>query len=225
MAGKLYLLYRDTDIDLLFFTGNSRSTRFGIDIAKNLASNFEIHAELAHIPGQKIRLLNEVGSLTTVEKSVTSYLLGLRYLAANDITTIVEYYHNGAGYSVAEMERFYQRVSAAHGQFLASGDDGPLQQAAGISRSGYARPQAGRNYLYLRLTQKESFDLLYFTPGLTSIYNLDDASYSLSPEAVYRGFTHWELRLRYSHLAGARFTEYGEKLNEDKFELRLRYYF
>ncbi|SHJ66264.1 hypothetical protein SAMN02745165_02870 [Malonomonas rubra DSM 5091] len=224
-AAKLYLLYRDTDIDFIFFTGDSRSTRFGVDISKNLATNFEIHAELAHIPGQKIKRLNNLGSLSTYEESVTSYLLGLRYLTENDITTILEYYHNDAGYSENQMDQFYQLVSDAHSSFSGTGDDSLLRQAARVSKSGYARPQAGRNYLYLRVTQKEPFDLLYFTPGVTAILNLDDSSYSLSPEAVYTGFTNWEMRLRYSRLDGGRFTEYGEKVNEDKLELRIRYYF
>ncbi|MCW8860535.1 MAG: hypothetical protein OQK97_12640 [Deltaproteobacteria bacterium] len=225
LAAKLYLLYRDTDIDFILFTGESRSTRFGIDISKNLATNFEIHAELAHIPEQNSKLLNDAGSLMAVEKSLTSYLLGLRYLTENDITTIFEYYHNAAGYSEAELDQFYQLVSDAHSSYLSIGDDSLLRQAATISKSGYAKAQAGRDYIYLRVTQKEPFDLLYFTPGFTAVLNLADSSYSLSPEAAYTGFTNWELRLRYSRLDGGWFTEYGEKVNEDKLELRIRYYF
>jgi len=224
-AAKLYLLYRDTDIDFILFTGNSRSTRFGIDLSKNLATNFEIHAELAYIPAQKSKVLNSLGRLTTREESVTSYLLGLRYLTETDITAVIEYYHNDAGYSANELDQFYQLVTDAHSSYRNTGDDSLLRQATTISKSGYARPQAGRNYLYAKITQKEPFELLYFTPGMTTIINLDDASYSLSPEAVYTGFTNWELRLRYSHLDGGRFTEQGEKLNEEKLELRLRYYF
>ena len=225
IATKLYLLYRDTDIDFIFFAGDSRSTRFGVDISKNLATNFEIHAELAHIPKQKSNILNNMGNLISREESVTSYLFGLRYLTENDITTIFEYYHNDAGYSEDEMDQFYQLVTDSHSHYLSSGDDGLLRQASVISKSGYAKPQAGRNYIYLRMTQKEPFDLLYFTPGLTTIVNLDDSSCSLSPEAAYTGFTNWEIRLRYSHIDGGRFTEYVEKINEDKLELRLRYYF
>ncbi len=224
-AAKLYLLYRDTDIDFILFTGNSQSTRIGVDLSKNLATNFEIHAELAYIPEQKSRVLNSLGALTTREDSVASYLLGLRYLTETDITTIIEYYHNDAGYSENELEQFYQLVADAHSSYLNTGNDSLLKQATTISKSGYARAQSGRNYLYAKITQKEPFDLLYFTPGITTIINLDDQSYSLSPEAVYTGFTNWELRLRYSHLDGGRFTEQGEKLNEDKLELRLRYYF
>jgi len=225
LAAKLYMLYKDTDIDLVWYTGNSRSTRYGIDFSRNLTTNFEIHGELAHVPRQKYRVLTEAGQLGAKEVSDTSYLLGLRYLTENDITAIVEFYHNDDGYTEQETTRFFQLLDAAYNQFLASGSETLLQQAALISESGYARPQTGRDYLYARITMKEPFDLLYFNPGITSIVNLDDRSYSMSPELVYTGFTNWEMRLRLSYLNGSTDSEYGEKLNSNKLEFRLRYFF
>ncbi len=90
---------------------------------------------------------------------------------------------------------------------------------------GYSRPQTGRNYLYLKISQKEPFDILYFTPGLVTILNLDDRSYSLIPELSYTGFTNWEFRSRFTILNGSALTEFGEKQNKHKLELRARYYF
>ena len=210
---------------MVVFTGNSRSTRYGIDFSKNLAPHVEIHAEVAHVPQQRVTVLNSYGLLEKHDRSVTSYLFGLRYLTENNLTTILEFYHNDAGYSEAEMERFYQLINEANTLYSSSGDDSLFRKATVISRSGYAKPQLGRNYLYARIIHKEPFDLLYFTPALNAIINLDDDSYSLSPEAVYSGFSNWELRLRFSHIAGETFTEHGEKLNEDKLELRIRYFF
>lgn len=224
LAMKLYLLYLDTDIDLLCFTGNSRSSRFGIDFSRNLAANFEIHAELAHVPAQRVARLTENG-IERVRQDDTSYLLGLRYLSEDDITTIVEYYHNDDGYSEKENERFFRSVDEAGRIFELSGDDSSLKRAAAIGAAGFLRPQGGRDYLYLRSSWKEPFDLLYFTPALTAIVNCDDGSASLSPELLYSGFTNWELRLRATMLAGASMSEYGEKSNRNKLELRLRYFF
>ncbi|HID01641.1 MAG TPA: hypothetical protein EYP18_00305, partial [Desulfobacterales bacterium] len=85
--------------------------------------------------------------------------------------------------------------------------------------------QPGRQYLYAKVTKKEPFDILYFTPGVTTIINLEDKSYSISPEMVYRGFTNWEIRLRFSLLDGGNSTEFGEKTNSNKVELRARYFF
>ena len=75
----------------------------------------------------------------------------------------------------------------------------------------YGKPQAGRNYLYIKTTQKDPFDLLYTTPGFIAIINMEDKSYSMSPEITYTGFTNWECRLRLTVLQGGNDTEYGEK--------------
>jgi hypothetical protein len=82
-----------------------------------------------------------------------------------------------------------------------------------------------RNYLYLRASQKEPFDILYFTPSATVIANLDDGSYSLIGELMYTGFKDVELRVRAAANRGERLTEFGEKPVEARYELRLRYYF
>ena len=216
LAAKLYLLYQDVDIDFLLYTGNSRTTRYGFDFSTNLATNFEIHGELAHIPKQAQKILNADGSVETREIADTSYLLGLRYLTENDITTIIEYYHNDDGYTKQELNQFFELVDDA---------DDLYGKAASISEGSYGGTQVGRNYLYAKITQKEPFDLLYFIPGVTTIINLDDESFSLTPEAVYIGFTNWELRLRYSLLVGSSFTDFGEKQNKNKLELRVRYFF
>ena len=45
LAAKLYLLYLNTDIDVLYFTGDSRTSRVGVDFSRNITTNFEIHGE------------------------------------------------------------------------------------------------------------------------------------------------------------------------------------
>ena len=226
VAAKLYLLYRDTDIDLVWYTGNSRSTRYGVDFSRNLAANFEIHGELAHVPEQRRMVLDESsGSSVPRQGSDTSYLLGLRYLTEDDITTIVEFYHNDDGYTEEEQESFFRLIDSGYAAYLADGDSGPLARATGIGQGGYLAPQAGRDYLYTRMTWKEPGNILYFTPGLTAIVNTHDHSFSLSPEAVYTGFTNWELRLRFFRLHGSNYSEYGERLSSSRVEFRLRYFY
>ncbi|MBW2645560.1 MAG: hypothetical protein JRE23_05185 [Deltaproteobacteria bacterium] len=225
IAAKLYILYRDTDIDFLIFNGNSRSSRYGVDFSKNLASNFETHGEFAYLPKMKQNYVSETGAITERERSVKQYLLGLRYLTENEITTIIEFYHNSGGFSETELDSFYQLVDDAEIQFLNSGNDTLFQTAENISQKGYGSPQVGRNYLYLKINQKDPFDILFFTPGLIAILNLDDQSYSVTPEMLYTGFTNWELRLRFAFLNGSNFTEFEEKQNENKLEFRVRYHF
>ena len=225
LAAKLYFLYRDTDIDFIYFNGDSRSDRYGVDFSRNITTNFEVHGELAYIPDHKKSVLLQDGSLTAREESAFSYLLGIRYLSENDVTSIIEYYHNGGGYTEEEMETFYQYIVDGSSQSDSSAADLFLENAMELSSKGYGKPQPGRNYLYMKFSQKEPFDILYFTPALTALINLDDKSYSISPELVYTGFTNWELRLRFSFLGGGDLTEFGEKSNSNKLEIRLQYFF
>jgi len=82
-----------------------------------------------------------------------------------------------------------------------------------------------RDYLYLRASQKEPFDLLYFTPSLTGIFNMNDKSFSIAPEVLYTGIKNLELRLKTTFLVGDSYTEYGEKLSNYRIEFRVRYHF
>ena len=225
LAAKLYLLYLNTDIDFIVYSGNSRTTRFGGDFSRNLTTNFEIHGEAAYIPEVERVTLNERGQRVRQSGSATSSLAGIRYLTEYDLTSIVEYYHNGLGYTEEEMARFYQRVAAGEEQWTSAGKDTLLQQMRQLSSQGYSRPNPGRDYLYTRFSLKEPFDILYFTPAVTTILNLDDQSFSVTPELTYTGITNWELQLRFSLLNGDQSTEFGEKQNSNKLEVRIRYFF
>ena len=220
LAVKLYLLYQNTDIDLLFYTGDSRSTRFGVDFSRNITSNFELHGEAAYIKDATKLLLLDDGTTQREEENVFSGLVGLRYLTASDLTTIIEYYHNGKGYTEKERTLFYQRLDDSS---LLTGEY--FHKTKELSQRGYGKPYVGRNYLYVKFSQKEPFNILYVSPALTTIINLDDQSMSIAPEVAYTGITNLEIRLRFSLLAGGRATEYGEKQISNKVELRLRYYF
>jgi len=225
LAAKLYFLYRDTDIDFIYFNGESRSDRYGLDFSRNVTTNFEIHGELAYIPEYKKSVLLEDGSLNGHEEESFSCLLGIRYLSENDMTSIIEYYHNDGGYSQDEMEIFYQYIIDGSSQLDSLTVDQFLDNTRGPGLKGYRKPQVGRNYLYMKFSLKEPFNILYFSPALVAMINLDDKSYSISPELVYTGFTDWELRLRFSLLGGGDLTEFGEKSNSNKLEFRLRYFF
>ncbi len=59
----------------------------------------------------------------------------------------------------------------------------------------------------------------------TPVVNLDDGLYNVIPKVAYTGVTNLELRLRLNILAGDDGTEYGEKQNRSKVEVRARYFF
>jgi hypothetical protein len=225
LAAKLYFLVGNTDIDLLYYTGDSRTTRYGVDFASNISTNFAIHGEFSWIPDANRVVLMEDETMKVEGYSSTNYLLGTRYLSDQNVTTILEYYHNGSGYTTDEMDVFYSLAHAAQEETDPTAATRLLERAMTVSRSGYGALQVGRNYGYARVTWKEPFDIVYFTPGITAIVNLDDGSWTVTPEFLYTGITNWELRLRCSFLGGGDFTEYGEKITENKIELRGRYFF
>ncbi len=224
-AAKSYFLLYDTDIDLMVLTGASRPNRYGFDFAKNLATNFVIHGEWAFIHNQRLSAIDRQGRVSIREFDAISYLLGLRYLTEKETTYILEYYRNGTGFSRSEMKDFFGFVEDSHRTFLATGDDRGLRQGRQLLDGAYGRPNPGRHYLYVRASQKQPFDILYLTPALTSIVNLTDGSVSLIPEIAYSPATNVDLRFRTAFLLGKERTEYGERQNDYRIELRFRYRF
>ncbi|MBI4753994.1 MAG: hypothetical protein HY778_00910 [Betaproteobacteria bacterium] len=227
-AAKLYFLALDTDIDFTWLGRGSRSPRFGVDFSRNLTSALEVHGEWARIRDFEQRVIGPTGSLTTQRRDATSSLLGLRYLTEKDTTIIAEYYRNGTGYTENQARDFYRLVDNGLSQFQTSGSDALLQRALAVSQGGqggYGRPNAMQRTLYLRVSQKEPFDIVYFTPSITLIANLDDGSRSVTPELLYTGITNLDLRLRFMLLTGGANTEFGEKQNSRRVEVMARVYF
>jgi hypothetical protein len=225
VAGKLYFLFYDTDIDFIYFTGGSKTTRYGMDFSKNISTNLEVHGELAFIEDFTKRLIDNNGNLATKDYDTQSYLLGLRYLTEKETTYLLEYYHNGSGYTKGEMNDFFSSVNKGYNQFLSTGNTSLLGKAANLAEGNYGRNTPATDYLYLRISQKEPFDILYFTPAVTTIMNVKDQSFSFVPELLYTGFTNLELRLKTFFLVGGGNTEFGEKQNDFRIEFRARYYF
>jgi len=224
-AGKLYLLLYDTDIDFIAMTGGSRTSRVGMDFSKNITTNLEIHGEVGFINNQKSKVIDSQGNISESKFDAKSYLLGIRYLTASDTTFIFEYYRNGTGFSHLEMKDYFTFIDKGYDLFLLKGNDSLLKKAASVTQGTYGRSNPMEDYLYLRISQKEPFNILYFTPAITTIMNLNDQSLSLSPELLYTGIKNLEIRLKAIGLLGGRGTEFGEKQNDYRVELRLRYYF
>jgi hypothetical protein len=218
-ALKLYGLLYDTDVDLIWAARGSRGPRFGVDFSRNLGTNLEIHGEWAHVVDAQRVVLSPANTLQMQTRSYDSALAGLRYLTERDTTYIFELYRNGGGYTTDEMSAFYQLVhdSAANA--------GLAQPASRAATQGYSRPNVAQHYAYLRVSQKEPFDILDFTPALTLIANTGDRSWSMTPELLYTRFKNVELRVRVAVNRGSAGTEFGEKAVRSRLELRARLYF
>jgi len=191
-----------------------------VDFSRNLNASLEIHGEWARVRNQPRSVADSLGTVTQSTGDADSGLLGLRYLTEKEVTWIAEYYRNGTGYSADELADFYRFADTA----LTAGG-ARAAKAIALASSGYGRANPGRDYLYLRVSAKEPFDILYFTPAVTSIVNLDDHSYSLTPEVSYTGFTNLELRARLVYTHGGQYTDFGEKPNRRRAEIYVRWFF
>ncbi|MBF0412704.1 MAG: hypothetical protein HQK70_08335 [Desulfamplus sp.] len=222
-AEKIYFLLYDTDIDLIFMTGASITGRYGFDFSRNISTNLEIHGEFAYIDDYQKRYTDDYGNIREEVDDVRNYLFGIRYLTTHDTTFIAEYLRNDAGYKQDKMKDFFSLIDTGYEDYLVDGSHSLLNKAINIQGKYGRNPM--KDYLYFRVSQKEPFDILYFTPSVSSIFNMDDRSFSLSPELLYNGITNLELRLRTSFLEGKEDTEYGEKQSDCRVEFRARYYF
>jgi hypothetical protein len=225
VAGKLYLLLLDTDIDVMFLSGGSRRARFGMDFSRNLRSNLEVHGEVTHVPHDVSSILETAGTLAQRARPATSLVLGLRYLTEVNTTYIVDYFRNGAGYAPGEMEAYFEFIGRGYESWTVSGDQRVLTLASRATEAGYGRMNPMRNYVYGRVNQPDAFDVLYLTLGASTIVNVDDGSYTLLPEVQYKPAENLELRLLANIQRGGAWTEFGEKQADVRLEFRVRYYF
>ena len=154
-----------------------------------------------------------------------AFLLGTRVLTTSDTTFIFEYYRNGTGFTEEEMKNFFGFVNDAYQTYVMTGADTALQRASTLFDGNYGRVNPMRDYLYLRIAQKEPFDILYFNPAITTILNLNDRSFTISPEIVYTRIKNLDLRLKASVITGSKDSEYGEKPFDYRLEFRAGYYF
>ncbi len=123
------------------------------------------------------------------------------------------------------MQDFFSFIDKGYGLYTDTGNPSLLNRANTLLKGNYGKQTPETNYLYLRVSQKEPFDILYFTPAVTLIGNMDDKSFSITPEFLYTGFTNLELRFRTGFISGSRGSEFGEKPNDYRVDFRIRYYF
>lgn len=224
VAGKLYLLVGNTDIDLMALSGGAKSARYGADFSSSITPALEMHGEIARVTKSTRTVLNAAGQPVPLTAGATDYLIGLRYLTESATTFIVEYYHNGEGFRDSEGDSFYALAHSAFAQYRATGNTALLQKADMMSNA-YMRPNPMRNYVNLKISQNEPFDIVYFTPSLTVQANTTDRSMLILPELLYTGFKNIELRLRLQQNIGPHLTEFGEKQASTRIEFRARYFF
>ena len=121
-ASKFYFLLYDTDIDFMFLTGGSKTTRYGLDFSRNVTTNLEVHGEFSLINDFIKTTVDPNGNMFQTTFNAFNALLGLRYLSSRDTTYILEYYRNGQGYSSQEMLDFFSFADKGYNLYTNTGD-------------------------------------------------------------------------------------------------------
>ena len=221
-AAKLYVLAMDTDIDLMWRGKGAKPQSIGFDFSRNISSALEVHGEWARSIDAPRNTVTASGVTSSQLGDFSSWLLGVRYLTQGEVTWIGEYYRNGSGYSAGELDDYYQFLDRALAPNAASA---LVNKARTVAQSGYGKPNPGRDYLYVKASVNEPFDWLYGAASVTTMTNLNDHSWQITPEVSYTGFTNVELRARVLFLGGASHTEFGEKTASRRIEVYARFFF
>ncbi|OGS21062.1 MAG: hypothetical protein A2252_03985 [Elusimicrobia bacterium RIFOXYA2_FULL_39_19] len=220
IAGKLYLLLLDTDVDFMQYYSKVNLKKSGMDFSRNILTGLEIHGELSLLRNQPTYLISN-NALETKHIEGTSYLFGLRWLNAWNITTILEYYHNDAGLSVKEFEDYNNYLVNA----IISGNTDSLSNALKTAISNFNGTNLMQDYLYLKISWPEPFNWVYFTPSIYAVINTNDRSSMMGMPISYKPITNLEFIFWPAFFAGSINSEFGSKQYENKLDLWMRFYF
>jgi len=215
-----YFLIGDADFDSYLFFENYDFKKIGFDFARNILTNWEIHAEYVF---EKDVTQNNLGSDFIIEtkfENSQDYLLGTRILFETNTTMILEYFHNDSGFNKDQMNNFFNAIN------VGISENSNLLQIIKSFQSEYLSDQYQmKDYFYARFSHPEPFDLLYFTPSIFTIYNLNDNSSMIGGEFNYSRFDNMNLKLKYNFMFGDHNSEFGEKINSKKLSLQIDYIF
>jgi hypothetical protein len=215
-GAKVYLFAWDTDLDVMVLIGEETKNRVGFDFSKNISLNLEIHGEAAIVFDYEKQVVDGPGELSAERYNAMNFLAGIRYLTEGETTIIFEYYRNGQGYTVDEMDDYFDLIETGVMDYRDSGSMAGLGRSRQYGALYYNQQTMMRDYLYLKVTHKEPFDILYLTPAITSVYNMNDQSFSVTPQVTYAPVTNFELDIKATVISGGGNTESGEKINDSK---------
>jgi hypothetical protein len=221
LVGKLYFLLWDTDIDFMsYYSGDTGTVKIGADFSRNIIPNVEVHGELSAFNNQAKYIISG-GVLQSERISGASYLVGLRWLNKWNITTILEYYHSGAGLTGKEFTDYAAFLLDA----AASNDSARISTAINTNKTYFSGPSLMQDYLYLKVSWPEPFSLVDFTPSTYVIYNIVDNSLAIGIPLAYNPVTNLAFLFQPTFFLGNDGTEFGGKQYRGKLEIQAAYYF
>ena len=224
LAGKLSLLFWNTEIDFCFLKGESRPDRYGFGFSRNLDTNLEIYGDFWMIPEYEKVFLDNSGPtpLSSTEYAAFGNLVGFCYNRGEDIRYIVEYYRNKAGYTPEEMKNYYAYLHEMNDPNQENVDRTYIRN---ITEYYYHRPDLMQEYVFAKIIKNEPLEIQRLTFSVAGILNIQDKSYSISPEFHYKSRPSLNIKLKGTVNKGEPLTEFGERANDWKVEISLAYFF
>jgi len=214
-VAQTYALFFNTDVDFCLYADNREQIRTGFDFSRNIVPSWEVHGEWAWSRERQTRII-ETGPVCrdTILRNTHDIVLGTRWLAPTNTTFILDYFHLGNGHMSDEMDAYYGAMKDA-----ASGSV-PARTAAQQAMPYYAGQFVMTDYLYCKASHPEPFTIVYFTPSIYSLVNINDRSFLAGVELTYTRFNHATFIARYMAFVGKNNSEYGEKAFRHRMEVR-----
>lgn len=200
---QFYFLLFNTDLDFYFHFSNHQRYKIGFDFARNILTHWEIHGEWSY------------------QDRIHQILVGTRYLTGSETTVIVEYIHNGDGFSTIHMNTFYSNVEKAVDENNRIKIDAFKNDVELV----YNKPFHMREYLFCRVSQPEPFNILYFNAAIYNVFNISDKSLMSSLEFKSTRIKNLEFLVKCMFLFGKGSTEFGDKTNNFQVQFRLKWFF
>jgi hypothetical protein len=220
IAGKIYFLILDTDIDIMGYYSKYGPKKTGFDFSRNLLPNLEIHGECSWLYDQPRYTITNMALISSTSTGY-SYLIGIRWLSDWNITSIFEYYHNDAGLTQEEFNSYYNFLYNES----SSGNPLGISNAMRLNKGYFQNPSMMRDYLYLNLTWPEPLNMVYLTPSAYTIINMNDWSFIIGISLSYKPINNFELNLLPLFFLGNYNTEFGMKQFVSRMDLTVSYYF
>ena len=218
---QLYFLFYDTDIDGYLYADSKEGHKAGVDFAKNIFPNWEIHGEWAYVPDSRSTFFADETTLTIGARNSHNFVLGTRYLTPSNTTIILEYLHLGSGFTSDQMTMYYRALGSAR-----ASEDPALSRAILQNSTKFYNGQfIMTDYLYLKASHPDPFMLVYFTPAAYTAVNLIDGSFMAGVEMTYSRLSHLLLTARCVAFAGSHESEYGIRQAQQRIELRGKWSF
>ena len=215
-----YFLVQNTDIDFYLFMKEDELKKYGFDLARNILPSWEIHAEYVFTKEVSTDWLNSDFAIESTIDDTHDYLFGTRFLFETNTTLIIEYLHNDAGLNAEQTNSFFDGVESA-----ISDNPDLLPVIKQYQSESFSSQFLMKDYLYAKISQPEPFNILYFTPSVFVLYNLNDNSEMIGGEFNYSRFNNLNLKLKYNMMFGEENSEFGEKISSNKISFLMEYVF